>query len=54
MLALPVLDQVEGLEGGDDVLSLDRGHLTDVFDREVAAMLPQNLQQNLRLSTFCF
>ncbi len=48
VLALPVLDQIERLQRADDVLRLDGGHLAHVLDRNVAPVLPQYLQQDLR------
>ena len=36
MLTLPVLDQVEGLEGGDDVVLGDARHLGQVLDGQGA------------------
>lgn len=40
VLALPVLDEVKRLQGADDVLGLDAGHVTHILDGEVAAVLP--------------
>mmetsp|Transcript_13517 Transcript_13517/g.42520 ORF Transcript_13517/g.42520 Transcript_13517/m.42520 type:complete len:294 (-) Transcript_13517:608-1489(-) len=48
VLPLPVLDQVERLEGRDDVVRGDGGHHRDLLDGEVAAVVAQRLQQDLR------
>jgi len=34
VLTLPILDEVERLEGGDDVVLCDARHLGQVFDGE--------------------
>jgi hypothetical protein len=36
VLALPVLDQTERLQRGDDVLRLDSRHLTHILDGDVS------------------
>lgn len=47
VLALPVLDQTQRLQCADNVLGFDGGHGADVFDREIAAVFLQNLEQHL-------
>eukprot|EP00962_Isochrysis_galbana_P052525 scaffold23961_cov131-Isochrysis_galbana.AAC.1 len=47
MLALPVLDQVERLQGGDDVVGGDGGHHADLGHRHVAAVRAEGLEQHL-------
>lgn len=46
MLALPVLDHVEGLQGADDVILGDAGHLAKIFDRQCAPEVSKDLQQD--------
>ena len=48
VLALPVLDEVEGLQGGDDVRLGDRGHGGEVLDAHGAAEVAEDLEQDLR------
>jgi len=47
VLAFPIFDEVEGLQRADDILGFDRGHGADVLDREVSAMLAEDLEQYL-------
>ena len=47
VLALPVLDQVERLQGGDDVRLGDGGHGGEVLDAHGAAEVAEDLQQDL-------
>lgn len=41
VLALPVLDEVEGLQRADDVLHFDRRHVTHHSDRQLALVVAQ-------------
>ncbi len=38
MLALPILDQVQRLQGTDDIFRLDGRHIADIFDGEITSM----------------
>jgi hypothetical protein len=44
VLALVVLDEVEVLERGDDILCLDRGALAKLFDADAALPVAQELR----------
>ena len=39
VLAFPVLDEVQGLQSGDDIVRLDGSHGADVFDGEIPLVL---------------
>lgn len=43
MLTLPVLDQVERLEGADDILCLDCSHVAHQPDRQLALVISQEV-----------
>jgi len=47
VLALPVFDEIQRLQGTDDVLGFDRRHGTDILDRKVATVFSENLEQHL-------
>lgn len=46
MLTLPILDHVEGLKCGDDVILCDGCHQRQVSDRQRPFEVTQNLQQD--------
>ena len=48
MLSLPVADEVERLQGADDVLGFDGGHVADQPDRQLALVVPQQIHQHVR------
>ena len=47
MLALLVLDEVKVLQGGDDVVRFDGGHLAQVLDGDISAPLLDDVQEHL-------
>ena len=47
VLALPVLDEVERLQGGDDVRLGDGGHGGEVLDAHGAAEVAEDLEEDL-------
>lgn len=47
MLAFPVADEVERLQGADDVFGLDRGHVAHHADRQLALVVPQQVHQHV-------
>lgn len=48
VLALPVPEEVEGLQGADDVLGLDGRHVADQADRQLSLVVPQDVHQHVR------
>lgn len=48
MLTLPVLDEVERLEGADDILCLDRSHVAHQPDRQLALVISKEVHQHVR------
>lgn len=48
VLAFPIADEVKGLQGRYNILSLNGSHLAHVLDGYVASVFAQDLQQHLR------
>ena len=44
VVAFPVLDEIEGLQGGHDVIGANAGQLRDVLDGKIYASCVQGLQ----------
>jgi len=47
VLSLPILDQIERLQGADNILCFDGSHITDIFDGKIATMLAKDFKKNL-------
>jgi len=47
VLSLPVFDEIEGLEGGDDIFCFDGSHLANIFDRQISSVLTKDFKEDL-------
>jgi len=47
MLSLPIFNEIEGLEGGDDIFCFDGCHLADIFDGQISSVLTKDFKENL-------